>query len=293
MGDTTTGLVIPVVATGYPYPTADTVFRAMRVTVSCSITEHYETSRIYGVTHVLASDSCDRTARQWRIRRVTRIASVTVGRMWLSVVVSALMGCTNPDIIGPQPGFFGLTTGFRLNPLLLSLPPLPADSCPPFDPSVLPVNRRTIAGSSATVALPASTLSVPFADDRGVVFRIPGEGFIAVAYDDDLPVRLDFSDGSSRDPLFGFEMFRWCRVTVDGRAAELFVDALMPFPPERPVDIVFSPGMLLTTTTPAGRRVNITLEGAGTISVAVPPPVEGERNFAVRRLLSHAASIRW
>lgn len=34
MGDTTTGLVIPVVTTGYPYPTAGTVIRAMSVTVS-------------------------------------------------------------------------------------------------------------------------------------------------------------------------------------------------------------------------------------------------------------------
>ena len=34
MGDTTTGLVIPVVASGYPYPTAGTVIRSMSVTVS-------------------------------------------------------------------------------------------------------------------------------------------------------------------------------------------------------------------------------------------------------------------
>lgn len=34
MGDTTTGLVIPVVAAGYPYPTAGTVVRAMSVTVT-------------------------------------------------------------------------------------------------------------------------------------------------------------------------------------------------------------------------------------------------------------------
>lgn len=34
MGDTTTGIVIPVVATGYPYPTAGTVIRAMSVTVT-------------------------------------------------------------------------------------------------------------------------------------------------------------------------------------------------------------------------------------------------------------------
>jgi hypothetical protein len=34
MGDPTTGLVIPVVTTGYPYPTAGTVIRAMSVTVS-------------------------------------------------------------------------------------------------------------------------------------------------------------------------------------------------------------------------------------------------------------------
>jgi hypothetical protein len=34
MGDTTTGMIIPVVATGYSYPTAGTVVRAMTVTVS-------------------------------------------------------------------------------------------------------------------------------------------------------------------------------------------------------------------------------------------------------------------
>ena len=36
MGDTTSGLVIPVVVTGYPYPTAGTVIRSMKVTVSYS-----------------------------------------------------------------------------------------------------------------------------------------------------------------------------------------------------------------------------------------------------------------
>ena len=34
MGDTTTGVIIPVVASGFPYPTAGTVIRAMTVTVS-------------------------------------------------------------------------------------------------------------------------------------------------------------------------------------------------------------------------------------------------------------------
>jgi hypothetical protein len=57
--------------------------------------------------------------------------------------------------------------------------------------------------------------------------------------------------------------------------------------------ITYSPFMALATTTPAGRPVNIVMETASVTSVALPPPVAGERNFAVRRLISRVASLRW
>lgn len=51
MGDTTTGLVIPVVATGFPYPTAGTVIRAMKVTVSFSSGSPVTSSRREVITY--------------------------------------------------------------------------------------------------------------------------------------------------------------------------------------------------------------------------------------------------
>ncbi len=51
MGDTTTGLVIPVVTTGYPYPTAGTVVRAMSVTVSFGSGSPVSSSRREVVTY--------------------------------------------------------------------------------------------------------------------------------------------------------------------------------------------------------------------------------------------------
>ncbi len=51
MGDTTTGLVIPVVASGYPYPTAGTVIRAMSVSVTYASGTPVASSRREVVTY--------------------------------------------------------------------------------------------------------------------------------------------------------------------------------------------------------------------------------------------------
>lgn len=51
MGDTTTGLVIPVVASGYPYPTAGTVIRAMSVTVTYASGSPVNSSRREVITY--------------------------------------------------------------------------------------------------------------------------------------------------------------------------------------------------------------------------------------------------
>lgn len=51
MGDTTTGLVIPVVASGYPYPTAGTVIRAMSVTVTYASGSPVSSSRREVITY--------------------------------------------------------------------------------------------------------------------------------------------------------------------------------------------------------------------------------------------------
>ncbi len=212
-------------------------------------------------------------------------------RFLVCLCVVLISGCTDRSAIGPEPGFFGLLPGARLETFL---PPLPADSCPAFEPSQLPVTRRAIAGSSATIALPSNAVSADFGNDRGTAFRIPGEGLIGVAYGDDLPVRLTYSDGRTRDPVIynGGYIF-WCRVMVDGRPGALFVDIEGRFATEKLPTITYSPFMALATTTPAGRPVNITMETASVTIVAVPPPVEGERNFAVRRLISRVASLRW
>lgn len=51
MGDTTTGLVIPVVASGYPYPTAGTIIRAMSVTVTYASGSPVSSSRREVITY--------------------------------------------------------------------------------------------------------------------------------------------------------------------------------------------------------------------------------------------------
>ncbi|HYW49364.1 MAG TPA: hypothetical protein VE861_02095 [Gemmatimonadaceae bacterium] len=51
MGDTTSGLVIPVAATGYPYPTAGTVIRAMSVAVSFANGSPVNSSRREVITY--------------------------------------------------------------------------------------------------------------------------------------------------------------------------------------------------------------------------------------------------
>lgn len=51
MGDTTTGLVIPVTATGFPYPTAGTVIRSMNVTVTYASGSPVSSSRREVVTY--------------------------------------------------------------------------------------------------------------------------------------------------------------------------------------------------------------------------------------------------
>jgi hypothetical protein len=51
MGDTTTGLVIPVVASGFPYPTAGTVIRAMSVTVTYGSGSPVSSSRREVITY--------------------------------------------------------------------------------------------------------------------------------------------------------------------------------------------------------------------------------------------------
>ncbi len=223
-----------------------------------------------------------------------RIAQPIGGAASLLSLVS-LVACTDPAGPGDQPGFFGLVQG--PNPFLVQASPaLPADSCPPFRESSLPSTRRPIAASGASIALPSTALATRFDDERGIVYRIPGEGFIAVSYGDDVGAQLDGSDGRSRRPVTSVSLLNVCDVTVDGRPARLFLEFATVFRLDGttvPGPIIYQPYMLLFTTTPAGRRVNIALLGAGTISVAVPPPAEGERNFAVGRLLSRAASIRW
>jgi hypothetical protein len=51
MGDTTTGVVIPVVTTGYPYPTAGSVTRAMSVTVTYASGSPVSSSRREVITY--------------------------------------------------------------------------------------------------------------------------------------------------------------------------------------------------------------------------------------------------
>ena len=216
------------------------------------------------------------------------------------LAVVALTACTDPTGPGARPGFFGLRQYFD-NPsvwqsLLQRENVLPSNFCPPFAASALPVTRRAISGTSASIALPTTAIAVPFAKDSGVVYRIPGEGLIGMAYDLNVVTRLDFSDGRSRNAISSFPLESNCAVNVDGRPARLFVTIVPPFSPAEATastPITFTRSMFLITTTPTGRLVNITIEGATVTNVAFQPPSIDDRNFAIGRLLSHVASITW
>ena len=216
------------------------------------------------------------------------------------LAVVALTACTDPTGPGARPGFFGLRqyfdSPFVWQSLLQRENVLPSDFCPPFAASALPVTRRAISGTSASIALPTTAIAVPFAKDSGVVYRIPGEGLIGMAYDLNVVTRLDFSDGRSRNAISSFPLESNCAVNVDGRPARLFVTIVPPFSPAdstASTPITFTRSMFLITTTPTGRLVNITIEGATVTNVAFQPPSIDDRNFAIGRLLSHVASITW
>lgn len=178
------------------------------------------------------------------------------------------------------------------NPFVLqAAPPLPLDSCPPFVASTLPAPRRALAGSDATILLPATTTTVPFPRNDGALYLIPGEGLVGVAYGANSVSRLGVSDGRSRNPLLAFSSLSVCSVQVDGRAARLFVDIVPRLAPDdtaaRPIR--FMPWMFLTTTSAGGRQVNITIEG----TIVFGAGENGTPEDTVLRLLSYVASLRW
>ncbi len=258
-------------------------------------------SELYDTTSL----DCATDASPALIRHPTRIStSLTVIRSrlpsvlrWLIAPLSvALASCTDPASIGDRPGFYGLVSGPEWRIDTIQGMDLPPDQCPPFTPAVGAITRRRITGSTGTIALPtAGVLSAEFGADRGTVFRIPGEGLIAVAYDDDLPVIQSESDGARRDPIIyngGYQT--WCGVSVAGRPAALFVstERLLTVGDDTTA-VVYSEFMALTTTTPAGRRVNVVMQAGRPRGGGFEEFTVRNLNRSVTALLSYVASIAW
>jgi hypothetical protein len=205
----------------------------------------------------------------------------------LAATLACATSCTDPTGIGPAPEYLGLTL------LALAVVPpeeryrLPLDSCPSVTANSSAAPRRGIAGISATIALPANTqeLARPFGKTAGVVYRIPSAGIVAIAYDDSIPTLVRSVRIGDRDSFLGVQPFdRWCPASIGTSKATLYV-----VPYARYIDTVavlaFARPMAITSTSPAGRRVNIRLSADDDDFNA--------SDVKVLRLLNAVQSIRW
>ncbi len=205
----------------------------------------------------------------------------------LAATLACVTSCTDPTGIGPAPEYLGLTwVEFAV------VPPeekwrLPLDSCPSVTTDSSTAPRRAIVGIGATIALPANTqeLARPFGKTAGVVYRIPSAGIIAIAYDDSIPIVVRSVRTGDRNSFLGVQLFdRWCPASIGTSKATLYV---VPYP--RYIDTVavlaFARPMAITSTSPAGRRVNIRLSADGADFNA--------SDVKVLRLLNVVQSIRW
>ena len=180
------------------------------------------------------------------------------------VAVSAAAACSSPTQFENPPEFLALEPALFTVSAPTSGNRIPDDSCPRTLPMVAAGTRRTLAEIGATIELPLDTREIAraFGKKPGAAFLSPTLGLIAVGYDSDLPTivrNLTLGQISSRSILGAFE--RWCPMTIDGVRATMFVDRDFGVIRVGTRELLLGSDIVITTTSPAGRRVNIRISG--------------------------------
>lgn len=217
---------------------------------------------------------------------------VTVRALLRCAAAAAMMACTDPTAVGPEPQYLGPGPERFVIRDTTFMRALPQDSCPPFVANDAAGVRRSIPGSAATMAFPADArvTAVSFDAARGGVFDVRGAGLIAVTYASDFPLFASNRTLGSRDTAL-VTYVSWCRIAVGGRPAVLHVEQFVVPAGDgrgegRAVQY-FTQDNAVSVHDPAGRRVSIRIVGA-------------ERRFLVTRtsprlaaLLAIVASLEW
>jgi hypothetical protein len=204
------------------------------------------------------------------------------------VILATLASCTDPTAVGPEPEFIALTD---FTSFFVADEPLSQDSCPNLSSDLETQPRRSVSGSSATIAFPDNPASgsASFGSEPGSLFRISDIGLIAISYDNRIAEEVVSARTGQRFSAYGPQyLWRSCTVTLGGRPARLFV---IPLTIARgggvgTISEEFLDGMFATTTTPEGRAVNIRLFPLRVNQFS------GDRSRFMR-LLPVLGSLRW
>lgn len=209
--------------------------------------------------------------------------------IWLGL--AALAACTDPTAVGKPPYFIELVTREAEAYALQPAQSLPADSCPAIPPLPSDTVRRRIAGTTATMAFPISArvTSAAFPDGRGDVFNVEGQGFVSVAYGNDLAFYSRAIAPNFRASFFLDGSFnRWCTISIGGRQATVYTTPYDSFVIDSQAQRqMLLPDFVLRVTAPDGRFVNLRATDAGFVTGSFSSQV------TALPLLAIAASIRW
>lgn len=200
--------------------------------------------------------------RSWAAPRCTRHAVCAA-----TAAVAAAFGtwaCSSPTEFATTPEFLVLEPAFMTVSAATSGNRVPDDSCPRVLPPVAAGNRRTLSEIGATIELPSDTreLSHAFGKQSGAAFLSPTLGLIAFGYDSDLPALVSNIGLRQRSGRRDFGFFtRWCPLTINGVRATLYVEPYA-FTQDSKSTILFGRDIVIITTAPSGRRVNIRISGS-------------------------------
>ena len=226
-------------------------------------------------------------AYDWLVARHHRR---TVGAAIVSLAPAFGFGaCSSPTEFATTPEFLRLEPAFMTVSAATSGNRVPDDSCPRVLPPVAAGNRRTLSEIGATIELPSDTREIAraFGTQPGTAFLSATLGLIAFGYDSDLPVLVSDIGLGKRSGRRDFRFFpRWCPLTINGVRATLYVEPYA-FTQDSKSTILFGREIVIITTAPSGRRVNIRISGSKAI-----PDLASQASTALG-LVAAAQGIRW